>query len=109
MLDPPPPLPRTLLGVNEAYKKSEKRAGGGGWLLVSVPLVHNMIPKTNRICSLCERGSVYKYMDVSGRTKIPELDMVEPIHPITPIDRLENKNPVHHHPLETRNDQVVDG
>jgi hypothetical protein len=50
-----------------------------------------MIPKTNRIRSLCERGSVYKYMDVSGRTKIPELDMVEPIHPITPIESVRKQ------------------
>jgi len=67
-------------------KEGEKKGGrGGGGLSVSVPLVHNMIPKTNRICSLCEGGSVYKYMDVSDRTEIPELDMVEPIHPTTPI------------------------
>jgi hypothetical protein len=35
---------------------------------------------------------VYKYMDVSGRTEIPELDMVEPIHPTTPIGRKQKSS-----------------
>jgi hypothetical protein len=50
---------------------------------------------------------VYKYMDVSGRTEIPELDMVEPIHPTTPIGRKQKSSA----PSigKTRYDQVVDG
>jgi hypothetical protein len=97
--------PRTLLGVNGAYKRVRKV--GGWWCsqLVS-PTYITWSPRQTESALFVKGGSVYKYLDVSGRTEIPELDMVEPIHPTTPIGRIQN--PVHH-PLETRYDQVVDG
>lgn len=92
---PPPNFARGQWGLQKEWEKGEGKGGGGGGSQLVSPSYITWSSRQTESALFVKEGSVYKYMDVSGRTKIPELDMVEPIHPVTPIG-LENKNPVHH-------------